>query len=126
METMPMSDSEGVFGDDPKVDKFVEAYEAHRAEIYDGIYDYMVEAEISEAYVAQLLIDVMIRMRMSAYGFGVESPSVSGLKLDLDRLRAEVGEFLREAKKGAEDFIAQVKDARAEADAEEAEETGDK
>jgi hypothetical protein len=63
------------------------------------------------------LIDAMIRMRMTAYGLGVESPSVAGLKLDLDRLRNEVGEFVREAKKGAEEYIGHVKEARAEADA---------
>ena len=77
------------------------------------------EEEISEAYVAQLLADAMIRMRMTAYGMGVESPSVAGLKLDLDRLRDELGVFLREAKKGAEEYIGVVKEMRAKVDAEE-------
>jgi len=57
-------------------------------------------------------------MRMTAYGLGVENPSVAGLKIDLDRLRDEVGVFLREAKKGAQEYIAQVKDMRARADSE--------
>jgi ribosomal protein L7/L12 len=61
----------------------------------------------------------MIRMRMTAYGMGVESPSVAGLKLDLDRLRDELGVFLREAKKGAEEYIGVVKEMRAKVDAEE-------
>ena len=55
---------------------------------------------------------------MTAYGLGVESPSVAGLKMDLDRLRDEVGVFLREAKKGAEEYIRHVKEMRAEVEAE--------
>jgi hypothetical protein len=42
---------------------------------------------------------------------------VAGLKLDLDRLYDEVGAFLREAKKGAEEYITLVKDMRADAEA---------
>jgi hypothetical protein len=113
-----MPDSDDMFGDDPAIDEFAADFERHRAAIYERISDYMEEADINEAYVAQLLIDMMIGMRMTAYGLGVENPSVAGLKLDLDRLRNEVGEFLREAKKGAEEYIHRVKDARAEAEEE--------
>ena len=112
-----MSDSGDLFGDDPAMEEFAEEFERHRNAIYGRLSDYMDAAEIDEAYMAQLLIDAMIRMRMTAYGLGVESPSVAGLKLDLDRLRNEVGEFVREAKKGAEEYIGHVKEARAEADA---------
>jgi hypothetical protein len=114
---MLMSDSDDLFGDDPAMEEFAEEFERHRNAIYGRLSDYMDAAEIDEAYMAQLLIDAMIRMRMTAYGLGVESPSVAGLKLDLDRLRNEVGEFVREAKKGAEEYIGHVKEARAEADA---------
>jgi hypothetical protein len=117
-----MSDSDDLFGDDPEADKFVEDFERHRDAIYERILDYMDEAEIGEAYVAQLLIDAMIRMRMTAYGLGVESPSVAGIKMDLDRLKDEVSVFLREAKKGAEEYIRHVKDMRAEVDAQEEDE----
>jgi len=116
-----MSDSEDFPGDDPAADEFVEEFERHRDAIYERIYDYMEEVEINEAYVAQLLADAMIRMRMSAYGLGVESPSVTGIKMDLDRLKDEIGVFLREAKKGAEEYIDHVKQLRAEIDAEEKE-----
>jgi hypothetical protein len=120
---MPMSDPDDLPGDDPETDKFVEEFERHRDALYDHICDFMEEAEISEAYVAQLLADAMIRMRMTAYGMGVESPSVAGLKLDLDRLRDELGVFLREAKKGAEEYIGLVKRMRADVDEEEDEES---
>jgi hypothetical protein len=121
-----MSDSGDLFDDDPEADKFAEAYERHRDDIHELIMDYMEEEDLDAPYLAQLLIDLMIRMRMSAYGFGVESPSVGGLKLDLDRLQAELGEFLREAKKGAALFIEGVKLARAEVDAEDAAAEADK
>src|ERR1700730_407225 len=75
---MPMSEPDDPLGDDPEVDKFVEEFERHRDAIYERILDYMDEVEINEAYVAQLLIDAMIRMRMTAYGLGVESASVAG------------------------------------------------
>jgi hypothetical protein len=114
---MRMSDSDDLFGGDPAIEEFAEELERHRDAIFERIYDYMEEMDIGESYVAQLLIDAMIRMRITAYGLGVESPSVAGLKLDLDRLRNEVNEFLREAKKGAEEYIGHVKEARAEADA---------
>jgi hypothetical protein len=113
-----MSDPDDVPDDDAAMDQFAEEFERHRDALYEHIYDFMEEAEISEAYVAQLLADAMIRMRMTAYGLGVESPSVAGLKLDLDRLQKELGEFLREAKKGAEEYIGHVKEMRAAADAE--------
>ncbi len=113
-----MSDLDDVPDDDPAMDQFAEEFERHRDALYEHICDFMEEAEISEAYVAQLLADAMIRMRMTAYGLGVESPSVAGLKLDLDRLHKELGEFLREAKKGAEEYIGHVKEMRAAADAE--------
>ena len=120
-----MSDSDELPLDDPEAEKFVEDFERHRDAIYDCILDYMDEEEISEAYVAQLLIDAMIRMRMTAYGLGVESPSVGGLKMDLDRLKEEVNVFLREAKKGAEEYIAVVKETRARVDLEDEDEDED-
>jgi hypothetical protein len=112
-----MSDSDDL-PEHPEEEKFVEDFERHRDAIYDCILDYMDEEDLGEAYVAQLLIDAMIRMRMTAYGLGVESPSVAGIKMDLDRLKDEVNVFLREAKKGAEEYIAHVKEMRARVDLE--------
>jgi hypothetical protein len=113
-----MSEPDDFPDDGPAMDQFVEDFERHRDAILDRIYEYMEEEELNEAYVVQLLADTMIKMRMTAYGLGVESPSAAGLKLDLDRLIKELGEFLREAKKGAEEYIGHVKEMRAAADAE--------
>jgi hypothetical protein len=112
-----MSESDDFPDDEGATDQFVEEFERHRDALYEHIVDFMEEEDISEDYVAQLLADAMIRMRMTAYGIGVESPSVAGLKMDLDRLNKELGEFLREAKKGAEEYIDHVKEMRAEIDA---------
>jgi hypothetical protein len=122
---MPMSEPDDFPDDDPAMDQFAEEFERHRDALYEHICDFMEEADISEAYVAQLLADAMIRMRMTAYALEVDSPSVAGLKLDLDRLHKELGEFLREAKKGAEEYIGHVKEMRAAADAELDAEEGD-
>jgi hypothetical protein len=119
-----MSDPDDV-PDDDAMDQFAEEFERHRDALHEHICDFMEEAEISEAYVAQLLADAMIRMRMTAYGLEVESPSVAGLKLDLDRLQKELGEFLREAKKGAEEYIGHVKEMRAAVDAKLEDEEGE-
>jgi hypothetical protein len=113
-----MSEPDDFPEDDAAMDQFVEDFERHRDAIYELICDYMEDADVNEGYVAPLLADAAIRMRMTAYGLGVENPSVAGLKLDLDRLRNELNEFLREAKKGAEEFIGRVKELRAAADAE--------
>ena len=112
-----MSKSDDLSGDDPAIEEFAQEFERHRGVLYERIRDFMDEEEIDESYLVPLLVDAAVRLRMTAYGLDVESPSVAGLKLDLDRLKTEVNEFLREAKKSAEEYIAQVKEARAEADA---------
>jgi hypothetical protein len=108
-----MADSDNMFGDDPEMAKFAEEVERNQKELYERISEFMDEADIGEAYTSQLLIEAAIRMRMTAYGMDVEKPSISGLKLDLDRLSREVEDYVRDAKKGAEAFIEQVKAVRA-------------
>ena len=60
----------------------------------------MDEQDIGDLYLADLLLDAAIHLRMSAYAAEVEKPSVAGLKLDLDRLRLDVEQMIRGAKKG--------------------------
>ena len=76
-----MSGSDDLSGEDPHLAQIAEEFERHSNELYERIADYMDEAEIGEAYVAQLLLEAMIRMRMEAYAIDVEKPSVAGLKL---------------------------------------------
>jgi hypothetical protein len=114
-----MSDTDQMFDDDPEeIKKFAEAFEQRRQILYERICDFIDEEQIDEGYASHLLFDAAINARMTAYGMGVESPSVAGLKIDLDRVAREVGEMLREAKKGAEEFIREIKEERARLEAE--------
>jgi hypothetical protein len=115
-----MPDSDDLFGDDPEFKEFADEFERHREALYQLVSDYMDEESVSETFAAQLLLDATVHMRMAAYGTAVEQPSVAGLKLDLDRLREEMDQFVREAKKGAEDYIREVKSLREEIEREEA------
>jgi hypothetical protein len=114
-----MSDPDDLFGDDAEGDELEQEVERHRDALNEHLCDFMEEEDLSEAYLVDLLADAMVRMRMIAYGIDVEKPSVAGLKMDLDRLRDELGVVLRDAKKGAEEYIEKVKEARAEIEAEE-------
>ncbi len=107
-----MSDSDDLPGE-PELGELEDELSRHRKALYELVSQYMEEAEIDEAFTVQLLLDGAVSMRMAAYGMSVENPSVAGLRLDLDRLRREVDEFIREAKKGAEGFIRKAKEMRA-------------
>jgi hypothetical protein len=116
-----MPGSDDLLGDDPEFKEFADEFERHREALYRLVSDYMDEEGVSETFAAHLLLDATVHMRMAAYGTAVEQPSVNGLKLDLDRLRQEMDQFVREAKKGAEDYIREVKSLREELEREEAE-----
>ena len=114
-----MSDSDDPFGEVPEdMRQFADDLERHRQELHERICDYMNEEEIDENYVAHLLLESAVNLRMSAYGVYVENPSVAGLKIDLDRMGRELDEMLRAAKKGAEEYIRLVKEERAKLEAE--------
>jgi hypothetical protein len=105
------------FGDDPELEKFADDFERHHQVIYDYLSDFMDEHEVDQLYVAEILMDIVLGLRMTAYGVTVENPSVAGLKLELDRLGRDLDDMVREAKKGAEGFIRETKALRAEAEA---------
>ena len=76
---------------------------------------FMDEQDIGEFDLADLLLDAAIQLRMSAYASDIDKPSVAGLKLDLDRLQVDVEQMIRDAKRDADSFIAEVKEEKAEA-----------
>jgi hypothetical protein len=108
-----MAESDDLSEKDPEFDQFAEEYERHRAALFELVSEYVDKHDLEEGYVAQLLLDLTLNMRMAAYAMGVESPSVAGLRLDLDRWQREVVGFVREAKKEAESYIQTFKDATA-------------
>ena len=104
--------------DDPDVQEFMDEVEQHSRAIYDMVSDYMDDLEIPEALISHVLLNLAFNMRMVAYVIDTEKPSAGGLKLDLDRMRSEIEQLVRESKKGAEAFIASAKTAIAEAEKE--------
>lgn len=108
--------------EDETDEEYDAAYEAHRTALYDMLIGYADKEELSDGFMAQLLSDLGLSLRMVAYASETEKPSIGGLRLDLDRYTRELGESVREAKKHAAEFIADAKAAR---DAEEGEEGED-
>jgi hypothetical protein len=104
--------------DDPDVKEFMDEVEQHSSAIYELVSDYMDDLEVPEAIISHVLLSMAFNMRMVAYVMDTEKPSAGGLKLDLDRMRNEIEQILRESKKGAEVFIKSAKTAIAEAEKE--------
>jgi hypothetical protein len=103
---------------DPDVQEFMDEVEQHSKAIYELVSDYMDDLEVPEAIISHVLLNLSFNMRMVAYVIDTEKPSAGGLKLDLDRMRNEIEQILRESKKGAEGFIKSAKTAIAEAEKE--------
>ena len=104
--------------DDPDVQEFMDEVEQHSRAIYEMVSDYMDDLEVPEAIISHVLLSLSFNMRMVAYVIDTEKPSATGLRLDLDRMRSEIEQILRESKKGAEVFIKSAKTAIAEAEKE--------
>jgi hypothetical protein len=119
-----MSAGDDDFGDDAE-DAIVDEFERHSSAVFQFVQDYIEEHDLLDEMMSVVLLGISLRLRMVGYALETEKPSASGLKLDLDRFRREVEESVREAKKDAERFIAEVKSARAEAAHEEDEDADD-
>jgi hypothetical protein len=94
-------------------------------------FDQETEADIDELSrhgmaLHQLVQDyTSVKMHMVGYALETEKPSASGLKLHLDRFRREMDHLIRDAKKNADQFIAQAKTLRAAAENESADKLDD-
>jgi hypothetical protein len=77
----------------------------HGLALHQIVQDYMDEHDLSDELGALLLLNISVRMRMVGYALETENPSASGLKMDLDRFNREIGDCIRAAKKGADEFI---------------------
>ena len=77
----------------------------HGLALHQIVQDYMDEHDLSDELGALLLLNISVRMRMVGYALETEKPSASGLKMDLDRFNNEIGDCIRAAKKGANEFI---------------------
>ena len=88
----------------------------HGMALHQLVQDYMDEHDLSDEMTSLMLLNMSVRMRMVGYALETEKPSGSGLKLDLDRFRREIDDCVRDAKKSADHFIAEAKEALAAAE----------
>jgi hypothetical protein len=102
--------------DDSEIQDFIDEVEQHSKAIYEMVSEYMDDLEIPEAIMSHVLLSLAVNMRMVAYAIDTEKPSSAGLRLDLDRMRGEVEQLLRESKKGADVYIKSARAAIAEAE----------
>jgi hypothetical protein len=100
---MPMSDD--LFGNGEEHDAAESEFERHGRAVHELVQDYLDEHDIADSAGSLLLLNAAITLRMIGYATEVEKPSAGGLKLDLDRFRRDMDDAVRNAKRGAEEFI---------------------
>lgn len=79
--------------------------EAHAEAIREMVLDYLDENDVDEGTAVFGLIEIALSIAMSGYVVSTEKPSAGGLGMALDRLSKDVSDLIREAKKGAKQFI---------------------
>jgi hypothetical protein len=97
--------------DDREIESWDDEQEAHAEAIREMVLDYLDENEVDEGTAVFGLIEIALSIAMSGYVMSVDKPSVGGLRMALDRLGKDVADLVREAKKGAEDFLTETKAA---------------
>ncbi len=102
--------------DDREIESWDDEQEAHAEAIREMVLDYLDENEVDEGTAVFGLIEIALSIAMSGYVMSVDKPSVGGLRMALDRLGKDVADLVREAKKGAEDFLTETKAALEEKD----------
>ena len=85
--------------------------EAHAEAIREMVLDYLDENDVDEGTAVFGLIEIALSIAMSGYVMSTEKPSAGGLGMALDRLSKDVGDLIREAKKGAKQFIEETQAA---------------
>ena len=85
--------------------------EAHAEAIREMVLDYLDENEVDEGVAVFGLIEIALSIAMSGYVMTTEKPSVGGLRMSLDRLGKDFADIVRDAKKNAEEFLAETRAA---------------
>ena len=85
-------------------------YERLREQLETHVVEFADEHGLSFGELWRLLIDVGLSSRMLDYVTSVEQPSELGLKRDLDRFGREIDDFVRSAKRGAQEYVSNSKD----------------
>jgi hypothetical protein len=85
-------------------------YERLREMLDNQVSDFADEHEVSFEMLSLLLIDCGVTNALTRYLLSVDKPSAIGLKLELDRLRRKIENFIRLHKGDADDFIRDSKE----------------
>lgn len=93
------------FDSEEELEAFEAEQEEHAEEIKNAVLDYVEENDVPEDTAIYTLLQLAISLHMSAYMNETEKPSVGGLKMELDRFGNDIAEMIRDAKKGAEEFV---------------------
>jgi hypothetical protein len=110
---------------DQETEADVDELSQHGMALHQLVQDYTDEHDLSDEATSLMLLEISVRMHMVGYALETEKPSASGLKLHLDRFRREMDNLIRDAKKNADQFIAQAKTLRAVAENESEDEPED-
>jgi hypothetical protein len=85
-------------------------YERLRDMLDNRVSDFADEHAVSFDTLALLLIDCGVSNALTRYLLSVDQPSASGLKLELERLRRKIENFISLHKGDADDFIRESKE----------------
>jgi hypothetical protein len=102
---MPGKKDDDLFDGDDAVDEWERL--THR--LFKLVSDFADEEDIDDETLPLMLLQVSVTMRSMAYPMSVAKPSVSGLKLDLDRFGRATDDLIREFKKDAARFLEEAK-----------------
>jgi hypothetical protein len=78
--------------------------------LHERISDFAEEHDLPVGALSALLLDLAVTSRMMDYVLSTAKPSAAGLKLDLDRMRRDVEDFVRDCKRGADEYIDHAKE----------------
>jgi hypothetical protein len=78
--------------------------------LHERISEFAEEHDLPVGALSPLLLDLAVTSRMMDYVLSTAKPSAAGLKLDLDRMRRDVEDFVRDCKRNADEFIGHAKE----------------
>jgi hypothetical protein len=91
--------------------------------LFQRVSEFAEEEDILDEVLSLMLLRLSLTLRMMTYATSVAKPSASGLRLDLDRFRADAEGMVRAAKKDADRFIATAREEIVTAEIEDDDET---
>jgi hypothetical protein len=110
-------DQDDLFGEDAH--ETVDDFDRLTDLLFERVVEFAEEEEVAEGLLSPLLLRLALTTRMIDYVATTAKPSGGGLKLDLDRLRRDIEDLIREMKKDADRFIAEARESIAAAELDE-------